>query len=208
MRYKGKLTQWDDDKGFGFVEPIGGGPRAFVHIQAFDRKPRRPLVGDMLLYETSQDDQGRWQAVHVCFSNHKIESQQQAPAMNRLQRFGIMGFFGCLSVWSFQQRLPWLLPWSVVVLSSLTYFVYALDKRAAQQGQWRTSEKTLHLWSLFGGWPGALVAQHRLRHKSSKAAFRGVFWLTVIIHVLMVNYLVWSSQGQQWVAVMLQWSWF
>ena len=58
-----------------------------------------------------------------------------------------------------------------------------LDKAAAQAGRWRTSEATLHLLALAGGWPGALLAQHWLRHKSAKRAFRAVFWVTVVLNV-------------------------
>ena len=61
--------------------------------------------------------------------------------------------------------------------------VYAIDKSAAKAGRWRVSESTLHTLSLVGGWPGALVAQQVLRHKSNKAAFRAVFWLTVVVNV-------------------------
>ena len=42
---------------------------------------------------------------------------------------------------------------------------------------------TLHGLSLIGGWPGALIAQQVLRHKSRKEEFRFVFWLTVVINV-------------------------
>jgi uncharacterized membrane protein YsdA (DUF1294 family) len=34
------------------------------------------------------------------------------------------------------------------------------------------------------GWPGALLAQQLLRHKSSKQAFVAVFWATVIANVV------------------------
>jgi uncharacterized membrane protein YsdA (DUF1294 family) len=43
-------------------------------------------------------------------------------------------------------------------------------------------ESTLHLLALAGGWPGALVAQQKLRHKSKKESFRFVFWVTVLLN--------------------------
>ena len=46
--------------------------------------------------------------------------------------------------------------------SLVTFAAYALDKSAAQKGQWRTRESTLHLLGLIGGWPGALIAQRVL----------------------------------------------
>lgn len=68
------------------------------------------------------------------------------------------------------------------VMSSLTYVVYGFDKRAAQKGQSRISEKTLHLLSLFCGWPGALIAQHRLRHKTIKQPFKAILWIMILVN--------------------------
>lgn len=67
--------------------------------------------------------------------------------------------------------------------SVVCFAVYALDKSAAQRGAWRTPESTLHLFGLVGGWPGAIVAQQTLRHKSKKTSFRIVFWMTVLLNV-------------------------
>jgi uncharacterized membrane protein YsdA (DUF1294 family) len=68
-------------------------------------------------------------------------------------------------------------------MSLLTFVVYALDKSAAQAQRWRTAESTLHLLALACGWPGALLAQQWLRHKSAKRTFRAVFWATVVLNV-------------------------
>lgn len=43
--------------------------------------------------------------------------------------------------------------------------------------------------ALAGGWPGALLAQQWLRHKSSKTSFQLQFWLMVLINVVAVLWL-------------------
>ena len=69
-----------------------------------------------------------------------------------------------------------------LLMSIITFFTYAADKRAAQKSRWRIPELHLHLLSLFGGWPGAMCARHLFRHKTIKRPFRLVFWLTVILN--------------------------
>ena len=78
--------------------------------------------------------------------------------------------------------LPALIGIAYAALSLFTFIAYALDKSAAKRGAWRTPESSLHLLGLAGGWPGALIAQQVLRHKSKKASFRAVFWATAILN--------------------------
>lgn len=69
-----------------------------------------------------------------------------------------------------------------LLASAFTYGFYAWDKRRARAGEWRISERMLHLWELIGGWPGAFLAQRRFRHKSAKPSYLFVFWLIVAAH--------------------------
>jgi uncharacterized membrane protein YsdA (DUF1294 family)/cold shock CspA family protein len=72
MRHQGRLSHWNDDKGFGFVTPNGGGDRAFVHIKAFGRTTRRPVDGDVLTYAAARDARGRLQATAIRFADEPL----------------------------------------------------------------------------------------------------------------------------------------
>jgi uncharacterized membrane protein YsdA (DUF1294 family) len=52
----------------------------------------------------------------------------------------------------------------------------------------------LQFASLVGGWPGALLAQGLLRHKSKKASFQVAFWMTVVANVGLMAWWL-SSKG-------------
>ncbi|MGB7439460.1 MAG: DUF1294 domain-containing protein [Coleofasciculaceae cyanobacterium] len=70
------------------------------------------------------------------------------------------------------------------LMSLVTFALYADDKSRAKQKKWRTSENTLHLCELAGGWLGGFIAQRQIRHKSSKSSYQIVFWGIVIIHYI------------------------
>lgn len=70
-----------------------------------------------------------------------------------------------------------------LIMSAITFCAYAFDKYKAKKAMWRTPEKTLHLLEFCCGWPGAMLAQKLIRHKSYKPSFRVVFWLMVLANV-------------------------
>ena len=81
--------------------------------------------------------------------------------------------------------------------SVLCFIAYARDKAAARAGRWRTPERTLLLLGLAGGWPGAMLAQRWLRHKSNKsnkAGFRLAFRATVLLNLAALAYFLGSFQ--------------
>lgn len=89
--------------------------------------------------------------------------------------------------------------------SLLTFALYYLDKSAARAGARRISERTLHIFSLLGGWPGALAGQKLFRHKTRKQPFRLIFWCTVSGNLAAVLWLFLgdSSKLNAWIQSIL-----
>jgi len=181
MRTKGKITSWNDSKAYGFISPMSGGKQIFIHINAFSNRSRRPKVGQIVTFDVSSDKQGRSCAAKATLSGDRL--QQNKNGSNGILSIGVaVMFLVIVAVSVLEDKLPPIILAVYIGLSVLTYFIYAVDKSAARKGTWRTQESTLHLFSLAGGWPGALIAQQKLRHKSKKDEFRFVFWITVILN--------------------------
>ena len=79
-----------------------------------------------------------------------------------------------------------------LLLSLIAAVLFWTDKRRAQTEQFRVSEKTLFTLSALGGWPGAVIAQQLLRHKSQKLSFRITLGVIVAAHLIaVVGYFLW-----------------
>jgi uncharacterized membrane protein YsdA (DUF1294 family)/cold shock CspA family protein len=189
---KGKISQWDDAKGYGFIEPCLQGPRLFLHISDFREKPRRPVVGDLVVYQTTQGRDGKLRASSVMFSGSDTAAPKAAAGNSKLSSLLSLGFVFGLAIVVWLKQVPLQLAYFYLTLSLATFVLYWQDKVAARRGSWRTRESTLLLFGLFGGWPGAVLAQQGLRHKSVKTAFRNWFWLSVGLNVC--GLLLWYDQ--------------
>lgn len=72
---KGKIVQWIDDKGFGFIQPDDGSEKLFFHVSSVKTDARRPQVGDSVLYEPMRDSQKRLKAKGVVIEGVKKDSR-------------------------------------------------------------------------------------------------------------------------------------
>ena len=198
MRYQGTITEWRDEQGFGFVTAHGSTQRVFVHIKAFTDRTKRPLLGQIISYQQVVDSTGRLRAMSIEYpvqrsvsshkpSRHKVSTAQESSSF--LTLFPI-AFFIFLIYCVVKLGLPFHIIAIYFGASMLTFLVYALDKSAAQAKRWRTKEDTLHVLALLGGWPGALMAQNWLRHKSKKTSFQVIFWITVALNCAGLSYIL------------------
>ena len=181
MRYVGRITEWNDDRGLGFVTPNGGGDRAFVHIKAFERASSRPAAGMLISYELLKDDKGRFNAKGVRFSTQRPKNGATAGSAWPRKTIAAL-FLAVLLLGWILAKVPTIVALAYGAMSVLAVLLYGTDKSAAMNNHWRTQESTLHFVGLVGGWPGALFAQDIFRHKSSKAEFQSVFWVTVVLN--------------------------
>ena len=184
MRIEGILKSWNDARGFGCIAPLRGGPEVFVHARAFVSGSPCPRPRQRLSFEIEQRRDGRQRAVRVAPVVGRAEwrrhGRQGTFEWFTLVSFGLV-YIDCVLVWDVRCRVGVL----YLLASVLCFLLYAADKRAAIVGARRIPESTLLAAGLFGGWPGALLAQRLLRHKSAKPAFRRRFRATLVLNLLL-----------------------
>lgn len=188
----GKIIQWDDQKGYGYVQGPQG--RLFLHRRDFIQRHKRPAVGDAIEFGIGQDLKGRRCAANACHLNDGgkitalnlivITSLLVLPALALLHRTVDLRWAGLY----------------VLALSLVSFRCYANDKQKARENEWRISEQVLQLTALLGGWPGAFLAQRFYRHKVSKPGFQFTFWLIVLAYQLAAvdSLRDWQFSKQAW----------
>jgi len=204
MRFCGRIVEWDDARGFGFVASNGEGQRAFLHVSAFRPGARRPRLDDMITYEVSLDERGRRNASLAQYGAGRTAGRIGTGGARGWWRFPFAALAALvLAAAALSGWVPKLIALCIAVASALCFAAYGFDKSAAQRGARRIPERNLHFLALIGGWPGALVAQAVFRHKSSKTSFQIEFWVSVGINLALLAWLIDSGRAQALQQVLL-----
>lgn len=200
MRDQGRLVEWFDDKGYGFIQPNDEAKdRVFLHIKDFAQKGPRPLVGCALEYVVQLDGQGRFKAKQVTYLKasqakklSKKSNSVDTQSSSKLQPMQILCviYIIALVILTTTGLLDSLALFFISIINVMTYWFYSQDKEAAQLNQRRVPENTLHILAFLGGWPAAWLAQQRLRHKTQKQPFRKVYFCTIFFNILLILWLI------------------
>ncbi|WP_395748825.1 DUF1294 domain-containing protein [Prosthecobacter sp.] len=174
QQHTARVIEWDADKGYGWLKFED--KRLFLHRRDFSRWHHVPKVGEEIRFTWGLDAKQR-----ACAQNAVQVREVAAVSVWALL---VLGALLVAPVYAWRQTgwEMWMLAAYVGVVSVMTYAAYRSDKRKARKNAWRTPETILHLLELAGGWPGAWVAQRRLRHKCSKKFYQFEFWLIICLH--------------------------
>ena len=199
MRDQGRLVEWFDDKGYGFIQPNDASKdRVFLHIKDFARQGPRPIVGCALEYTVLLDGEGRFRAQQVMYlkasqtqkilpkpKNVNVQQQKLKP-----MQIACVGYILALAVFTLLGLLSGMVLLFISIINAMTYWLYAQDKEAALLGNRRVPEQTLHVLSFLGGWPTAWLAQEKMRHKTQKQPFRKIYFCTIALNILLILWLI------------------
>lgn len=184
-RSRGRLVNWNDERGFGFITPSDGSGDVFVHASAFVKEGRHIEIGHEYEFDIETGKDGKRKAKRIkAIIPEKAGPSLFAAIVQRGPRFLVIpAFLFIVVAVATVQPIPasWLIVYGVA--SVACFAGYGLDKRAANRKEWRVSETILLLVGLVGGWPGAILGQEVFRHKTQKKTFRTLFWMSVAINM-------------------------
>ena len=210
----GTVVRWDDPKGYGFITAENQ-QSVFFHISAFHYMSQRPQTGQKVSFYCNRPVGSEPQrAIRVVLSGHEASLFSERPYdyhkfnlnMRKLLCYGLTGGLYLCGVAYCSLKLA-----AFYFLASIAAFcLYCSDKQTAvtqshkKQGYLgRVPEKKLHQIGLIGGWPGALLARGAYNHKTGKARFIRIFWLTVAANVA-ITYALLLHYGNNPIALFLK----
>jgi len=189
LRAKGKLVSWNDERAFGFISPLAGGVDIFIHISAFSNRNFTPSLNEIITYTPAKGKDGKPCAKNAIFPSNKATIKQiKTSGKNQLSIYLASLFLLSITFSFLFKGFSQDIVIAYWLMSLATFILYAIDKSKAKKGKWRIQESTLHIFSIFCGWPGAVLAQQFLRHKSLKTSFRFGFWCTVVVNLTALSY--------------------
>lgn len=84
----GTVKFFNENKGYGFIAPDGGGNDAFVHVTAVERAGMRSLrENQRISYDLEQDKRGKMSAVNLKNADEptQTDASEAQPSTDELQ---------------------------------------------------------------------------------------------------------------------------
>ena len=194
---KGTVIQFDDKKGFGFIQPDSQSEQIFVHASAVTTAGRL-AAGQRVTFDVAPSSRGP-RASNVIVDGAAARQPQRVSTspISPYTLFGGLAVIDTVIVMAIGMlvfSLSWL--WAYLIAINLTtLMLYAYDKAVAGSGKMRVPERILHAAELFGGTPAGFVGQYFLHHKSAKGSYQRTFWIIFVAQAILVVALIYFGAG-------------
>ena len=191
---QGEIVQFDPAKGFGFVKVAGQKDDIFIHQSDVDNGVRLQ-TGMRVEFDVRTTPKGpraaNIKASGVAAPTQPARRSNANPYMlYSIVAVAIVAVIGGALFLLFGWY--WLLDY-LIAINIAAFVLYGYDKNAAQNSRLRVPERVLHGVELFGGTPGAFIAQRVFHHKTRKVSYRIVFWLIFAIQAAAVIWWFWRG---------------
>jgi cold shock CspA family protein len=144
---RGRLTKWNDERGFGFIQPVDKGQTVYLHISDLKDSTRRPQLDDMICYYVIADKDGKLRANNAFilgarrkltpFSRSLTDNEKLSFPLQEIVLLSILPLVASIHFFATTRNpLPFIL---YPVMSILTYTLYANDKSRAKVEVHRTN---------------------------------------------------------------------
>lgn len=211
---KGKISDWKDDKGFGFIRGHEQSDKIFFHISDIKTKGRRPKIDDLVEFEIAQDSQKRLKAKNIVIESlpakrgHQVNYSNVAPPKKTiLDYLSIAVLFISIGSGAFIyykiQDVNKIILLGVFVLISIAIFlrdktpkekvftcarcksIASFDKRTIKA--WNAGFDKLYCIACHKQWLEAHSHQQVIRSRQSTSGCLGIFVLLVLLPILMLT---------------------
>ncbi len=173
---QGYVTNFNKQKGFGFIRSDEVSKDIFVHISNIQDKESL-VAGQQVTFEAEETPKG-------------LAATQVIPGRKRLSPYKLYGFpaiiitigitiflikYGCNALIAY-----------IISINLSTFIFYGYDKIIAGTSLLRVPEWILHGLAISGGSPIALISQKVFHHKTIKESFQIAYWIIVIIQLMIL----------------------
>lgn len=188
-RPSGKVAEWFDERGYGFID-VANGERLFFHISQLRDRDARARVGDPVTFSLGVGRNGKPAAIDVQVAGRNARSQGTASreldrpfARDSYRVYAAILLIVVVMAAVILDHAPLWVAAVYLVMGGVSAALYAEDKKRARDDTWRIPEANLHSVDFLGGIIGGLLAQHIFRHKTSKASYIAVTATIASLHL-------------------------
>ena len=218
---KGKICDWKDDKGFGFIVEENQSDKVFFHISDIETNERRPKIGDFVDFDLTRDNQQRLKAKKITIkglSSGKVRLNQSKVEPVKKTTFdyvAIIIFLFSISIGGFilyqTKDMNKIIPFFISALVAVIFFsrqkkpkeknftcarckiIAEFDKRTIQA--WNKGVPKIYCSACHQQWVNTQLEIERPSQKNNKGGCLGVFILLILLPMLTCIGVSWLFQA-------------